>query len=51
MDVLTAHPITIALAVISAVVWSAGNRNQKKSLVIAGIVLSLAAIVAFVLGK
>lgn len=51
LDVLTAHPVTIALAVISAVVWTMGNRNQDKRLVIAGIVLSLAAIAAFVFGK
>ena len=51
MDFLSAHPITIALAVVSAVVWTAGNRNQDKRLVIAGLVLSIAAIVAFVFGK
>lgn len=51
MDVLTAHPVTIALAAISAVLWSIGNRNQDKRLVIVGVVLSVAAIAAFILGK
>ena len=50
MDFLSAHPFTIALAVISAVVWTAGNRNQDKRLVIVGVVFSLAAIAAFVFG-
>lgn len=51
MDVLSAHPITIALAVVSAVIWTAGNRSQNKKLVFIGLGLSLAAIAAFVLGK
>ena len=51
MDFLSAHPITICLAVISAVIWSAGNRSQNKTQVLIGIVLSVAAIIAFVLGK
>lgn len=51
MDFLSAHPITIALAVISSVIWTAGNRRQDKRLVLAGLALSLAAIAAFVFGK
>ena len=51
MDFITAHPITLCLAIVSAVVWTAGNRSQNKSQVLIGIVLSLAAIAAFVLGK
>ena len=51
MDFLSAHPLTIALAAISAVIWTVGNRNQDKRFVIAGVVLSLAAIAAFVFGK
>ena len=50
MDFLSAHPVTISLAVVSAVIWTAGNRNQNKLLVFAGLALSLAAIAAFVLG-
>lgn len=51
MDFLSAHPVTIALAAVSAVIWTAGNRSQKKGLVLAGVALSIAAIAAFVLGK
>ena len=51
MDFLSAHPITIALALISAVIWTAGNRSRDKRLILAGLALSLAAIVTFVLGK
>ncbi len=50
MDFLSAHPVTIALAIVSAVVWTAGNRNQNKRFVLIGILLSVAAIAAFVLG-
>ncbi len=50
MDFLSAHPITIALAVISAVIWSAGNRNQDRRYVWIGIALSVAAMVAFAFG-
>ena len=51
LDFLTAHPVTIALAAISAVIWTMGNRKDDKRLVIAGILLSLAAVAAFVFGK
>ncbi len=51
MDFLSAHPITITLAVISAVIWTIGNRSRDKRFVIAGAVLSVAAIVAFIFGK
>ena len=50
MDFLSAHPVTIALAIVSAVVWTAGNRNQNKRFVLIGILLAVAAIAAFVLG-
>lgn len=51
MDFLSAHPITICLAIISAVIWTAGNRSRNKIQVLIGLVLSIAAIVTFVLGK
>lgn len=51
MEFLSAHPITIALAVISAVIWSAGNREQNKKYVWIGIALSVAAMIAFAFGE
>ena len=50
MELLSAHPITIGLALVSAVVWTAGNRNHNKTLVYVGIALSVAATVTFFLG-
>ena len=51
MDFLSAHPVTIALAVISAVIWTAGNRRRDKRLILGGLAFSLAAIAAFVFGQ
>ena len=50
MNFLSAHPVTIVLALISMVVWTTGNRNQNKTLVWVGIGLSAAATVTFFLG-
>ena len=50
MNFLSAHPVTIALALISMAVWTAGNRNQNKKLVWVGIGFSAAATVTFFLG-
>ena len=49
MDFLTNHPITIGLALVSAVLWGAGKRNGNKRLVAVGIALSAAATVTFIL--
>ncbi len=51
MDFFSAHPITILLAAVSAVIWTAGNRSRNKTQVIIGVALSVAAIAAFVFGK
>ena len=50
MNFLSAHPVTIALALISTVIWTTGNRNQNKKLVWVGIALCAAAAVTFFLG-
>ncbi len=51
MDFFSVHPITIALALISCVVWTAGRSYRKKIFIIFGVLLSVAAIVAFAFGK
>ncbi len=50
MNFLSAHPVTIVLALISMVIWTTGNRNQNKKLVWVGIAFSVAATVTFFLG-
>lgn len=51
MEFFTAHPITISLALISCVVWTAGRYYTKKILIVFGVILSVAAIVAFAFGR
>ena len=50
MNIFSDHPITIFLALISCVVWTAGRYFSKKILILFGVLLSVAAIVAFALG-
>ena len=50
MGKLTGRPVTLVLALLSAIVWSAGNRNRNKKLVYAGVALSVIAVVTFFLG-
>lgn len=47
MNFLSAHPVTIILALISLVIWTAGNRSGNKKLVYVGIALSVLATVTF----
>ncbi len=51
MDFFSVHPITISLALISCVVWTAGRYYRKKLFIILGVLLSVAAIVAFAFGR
>ena len=46
-DVLSSHPVTIALALIAAVVWWMGNTRRSKVLQILGILLTVAAMIAY----
>ena len=49
MDLLSGHPVTVVLALISMAVWAAGNRNGNKKLVKLGIVISIIATGTFFL--
>lgn len=49
MNFLSSHPLTIGLAIVSGIIWSAGRYYRKGGYVVAGVVFSIAAIVAFVL--
>ena len=44
------HPVTIALALVSMIVWALGNRNGSKKMVYVGIGLSVIATGTFFLG-
>ena len=50
MGFLSAHPVTIALALVSMMIWTSGNRNGNQKLVYIGIAISIAATVTFLLG-
>ena len=50
MNFLYAHPVTIALAMLSMVIWTTGNHKNNKKLVWIGIGLSIAATVTFFIG-
>ena len=49
MGGLSSHPVTLVLALVSMIVWSAGNRNKNKKVVCVGLGLSLIATVTFFL--
>lgn len=50
MDFLTSHPVTIALALVSMMIWASGNRNKNQKLIYIGIAFSLVATATFFLG-
>ena len=50
MEFLSAHPLTIGLALVSIVIWTMGNRDQNKKLVWIGVGFSVAATITFFLG-
>ena len=50
MNFFAAHPWVITLALIALVVWWIGNYIKRKLLVIIGILFTVAALAAFVLG-
>ena len=50
MGILSGHPVTIALAIVSMIVWTIGNYQKEKKFVYIGISLSLAALVTLFLG-
>ena len=47
---MSGHPVTIALAILSMIVWTMGNYKKEKKFVYIGIGLSLAALVTLFLG-
>ncbi len=49
MNLLSGHPVTVVLALISMAVWTAGNRNGNKKLVKVGIGISIIATGTFFL--
>ncbi len=51
MEIFQAHPIALILALIATVIWTMGNYQKNKVYVIIGIVLTVAAVVAFVLER
>ncbi|MBQ1410080.1 MAG: hypothetical protein IIY94_02210 [Oscillospiraceae bacterium] len=50
MGALTAHPVTIALALVSMGVWSKGKRDNDKMLVKIGFAISCVALLTYFLG-
>ena len=50
MGFLAGHPVTIALAVASLIIWTIGNYQKEKKYVYIGVGLSLAAILTFLFG-
>ena len=50
MEFLSAHPLTIGLALVSMVIWTMGNRDQNKKLVWIGVGFSVAATITLFLG-
>ena len=49
MGILSEHPVTIVLAFVAMVIWTAGNQSKNKKLIYIGILISLFATVAFFL--
>ena len=51
MNFFTAHPVTISLALVALVIWTAGNYLRKKLFVIIGAAICIAALIFFAFGK
>ncbi len=49
MGIFSEHPVTIVLAFVAMVIWTAGNQSKNKKLVYIGILISLIATVSFFL--
>lgn len=50
LERLSSHPLTLVLALLSLVYWTAGNRNGSRKLVYIGVGLTAAALLTFFFG-